>query len=326
MTSDILDDDHSPTRNTTSSAGRAGAPAWADLLESALHPDWGTVDGDLRQFLSRLRGLEDIPDGQGAGLVWILWIGTATAVILARRSSHGPWLSFRRPAVDPVRVSPVAIPSPSAPGPWVRHDAATPGCLAGEALSGDPAARNASSWRSSRTSAWWCGAVAAAAAGQVRLDGRRAVGLGRLLYGFRDAGWRFPDEAHLRAFLVKLIAIGSSTSSGGTGRPPRARPARAIWLAGRRARLEAPPPQRAAQADELGADAVRSAPRRIARSSSSGSGTSAGRDRDPDRPARGQRAPHPLRPGAGSRSRPIARPGGRASPPDRTGPGTGVVT
>jgi RNA polymerase sigma-70 factor (ECF subfamily) len=25
-----------------------------------------------------------------------------------------------------------------------------------------------------------------------------------LLRGFRDAGWRFPDEAHLRAFLVKL--------------------------------------------------------------------------------------------------------------------------
>ena len=115
MTSDILDDDHSPTRNTTSSAGRAGAPAWADLLESALHPDWGTVDGDLRQFLSRLRGLEDIPDGQGAGLVWILWIGTATAVILARRSSHGPWLSFRRPAVDPVRVS---RRHPLPVGPW----------------------------------------------------------------------------------------------------------------------------------------------------------------------------------------------------------------
>jgi RNA polymerase sigma-70 factor (ECF subfamily) len=25
-----------------------------------------------------------------------------------------------------------------------------------------------------------------------------------LLHGFREAGWRFPDEAHLRAFLVKL--------------------------------------------------------------------------------------------------------------------------
>jgi hypothetical protein len=91
------------------------APAWADILESALHPDWEAVDGELRQFLSRLGDLDRTAVGQEAGSVWLLWIGAATTLFLVRRASHGPRLSYRRAAPWPVGVSgrhPVPV------GPW----------------------------------------------------------------------------------------------------------------------------------------------------------------------------------------------------------------
>jgi RNA polymerase sigma factor (sigma-70 family) len=73
-----------------------------------------------------------------------------------------------------------------------------------------------------------------------------------LLSGFREAGWRFPDEAHLRAFLVKLTrhrfidrfrrhrtAIARECPLGAI--PPAQEP---------RSRL--PSPSELVQADELG--------------------------------------------------------------------------
>jgi hypothetical protein len=89
--------------------------AWADILDSALHPDWEAVDGELRQFLSRLGDLNGTVVGQGAGHAWLLWIGAATTIILARRASHGRWLSFRGPA--PWRVG-ISGGPPVPVGPW----------------------------------------------------------------------------------------------------------------------------------------------------------------------------------------------------------------
>jgi hypothetical protein len=89
------------------------APAWANLLEGALHLDWDVVDGELRQFLSGLGGLAQHPDGYGARPTWPLWIGAATALLLARRAG------WRR--LSPRPVQGVLWESPRRPvpvGPW----------------------------------------------------------------------------------------------------------------------------------------------------------------------------------------------------------------
>jgi hypothetical protein len=98
----------------------APALCWGDVLEGALHPDWDAVDGELRQFLSRLRRLAETPDGYGMGASWAVWIGAASAMILASRAARGPQRLFRRraPAVvwalprDPAPVSPWPMGAP----------------------------------------------------------------------------------------------------------------------------------------------------------------------------------------------------------------------
>ncbi len=89
--------------------------AWADILESALHPDWEAVDGDLRQFLSRLIDLDRSAVGHGEGPEWLLCIGFATTLILASRSSHGRWSWICRAAPWSAGVS---GRHPFPVGPW----------------------------------------------------------------------------------------------------------------------------------------------------------------------------------------------------------------
>jgi hypothetical protein len=90
-------------------------PAWANLLEGALHADWEVIDGELRQFLSGLGGLAQHTNESGAGLTWPLWTGVATALLLARRATYVPRRLFRRPVLGALRAStrrPVPV------GPW----------------------------------------------------------------------------------------------------------------------------------------------------------------------------------------------------------------
>jgi len=96
--------------------GAATAQSWGDLLVRALQPDWEAVDGQLRQFLSRLGGLADAPVGVGAGPSWPLWIAAATALILVHRASRSPRRLFRRPVPGAVLLTsrhPVPVG-----GPW----------------------------------------------------------------------------------------------------------------------------------------------------------------------------------------------------------------
>jgi hypothetical protein len=112
---DLHSDVDSPLAIVADPAHGGHAPAWADILDSALHPDWEAVDGELRQFLSRLGDLDRAAIRQGAGPAWLLWIGAATTTILARRASQGRWLLFRRVAPWPAGVS-GRHPVPD--GPW----------------------------------------------------------------------------------------------------------------------------------------------------------------------------------------------------------------
>jgi hypothetical protein len=90
------------------------APTWANLLEGTLHSDWEAVDGELRHFLAGLGGLTQHTNEHGAWPTWPLWIGAATALLLARRASYGCRRLFRRPQralwASPRRPVPV--------GPW----------------------------------------------------------------------------------------------------------------------------------------------------------------------------------------------------------------
>jgi hypothetical protein len=69
----------------------------------------------LRRFLSRLGGLGEVADGQGTGPAWLLWIGTATAVIMVSRTVYGPRQSFPRRAAGTVSA---AARRPIPVGPW----------------------------------------------------------------------------------------------------------------------------------------------------------------------------------------------------------------
>jgi hypothetical protein len=96
-------------------ASDGGGPAWANLLQGALHADWEVVNGELRQFLSGLGGLVQHTDESGAGPTWPVWIGVATALLLARRASYVRRRLFRRPVPGALWVS----PRPPVPvGPW----------------------------------------------------------------------------------------------------------------------------------------------------------------------------------------------------------------
>jgi hypothetical protein len=89
---------------------------WADLLDGAIHADWEAFDGELRQFLARLGGLADSQEGRSlSGPAWPFWICAATAVLVARRASHGRWRLFGRPVTGKIRGSgdrPIPV------GPW----------------------------------------------------------------------------------------------------------------------------------------------------------------------------------------------------------------
>jgi hypothetical protein len=93
----------------------APARAWADILDGTLRPEWEAVDGELQQFLSWLSGSADHPDAPGTGPAWPLWIGTATAVLLARRVSYGRPRLFRRQAPGTIWIS---ARRPIPVGPW----------------------------------------------------------------------------------------------------------------------------------------------------------------------------------------------------------------
>jgi hypothetical protein len=91
------------------------APAWADILDGTLRPEWEAVDGELQQFLSWLSGSADQPDGPGTGPAWPFWIGATTAVLLARRVWYGRPRLFRRQAPGTIWVS---ARRPIPVGPW----------------------------------------------------------------------------------------------------------------------------------------------------------------------------------------------------------------
>ena len=74
----------------------AAAPAWAELLDGALNPDWEAIDQEMRRFLSGIGGLTDHSGEWGVGEAWLLWIGAAAALSLAHRASEGPRRFFRR--------------------------------------------------------------------------------------------------------------------------------------------------------------------------------------------------------------------------------------
>jgi hypothetical protein len=54
-------------------------PGWADLLDGAASFDWEMLDRELRQFLSRVSGRPDAPDGCGVGMTWQFWLGVLAA-------------------------------------------------------------------------------------------------------------------------------------------------------------------------------------------------------------------------------------------------------
>ncbi len=130
-----------------------------------------------------------------------------------------------------------------------------------------------------------------------------------LLRGFREAGWRFADVDHLRGFLFvatrnRLIdRIRQHQQAVDREDPPRRRPTSTSSC---RPRSRAP--ARSPRRTSSGNGSWPSAPPSTARSSGSGGRAFPGRDRRPDRPAPGQRPPHPPQP------RPAT--GLRAGPPE----------
>jgi hypothetical protein len=104
-----------PPLPSAATAREALELARANLLEGALHSEWETVDRELRQFLTQLDVLPDIPAGHEAGTTWLVWIGAATVLILTRTSSYGPGRFFRRPVPVPVGAS---SRHPMPVGPW----------------------------------------------------------------------------------------------------------------------------------------------------------------------------------------------------------------
>jgi hypothetical protein len=93
----------------------ASSPAWAGLIDGALHSDWEGVDGELRQFLARLGGLSATPDGPETRPTWPLWIAATAALLLARRGSFGPRRLFGRPVPGSAWAS---ARRPIPVGPW----------------------------------------------------------------------------------------------------------------------------------------------------------------------------------------------------------------
>ena len=93
----------------------ARSPAWAELLEGALSPDWKSIDREMRWFLAGIGGLADASEVRGAGQSWLVWIGAATALFLAHRAGYGPGRMFRRAGPGLVRV---AAHHPLPVGPW----------------------------------------------------------------------------------------------------------------------------------------------------------------------------------------------------------------
>lgn len=104
-----------PTQLPLAATSDREAPAWGDLVEGALHPDWDALDGELRRLLARLGGLAHGPDDHSAWPSWAFWIGAATAMILARRALHGPRRLFRRPILRQGRAR-IRLTGPV--GPW----------------------------------------------------------------------------------------------------------------------------------------------------------------------------------------------------------------
>jgi hypothetical protein len=96
------------------SDGGVSSPTWADLIDGARRSDWEGIDGDLRQFLARLGGLNNTKDGPGSGPAWPLWIAATAALLLARRASYDPRRWFLRPVATAWASGHGRVPV----GPW----------------------------------------------------------------------------------------------------------------------------------------------------------------------------------------------------------------
>ena len=99
---------------TAAETGSESSP-WGQLLDGARHADWEAVDGELRQFLARLGGLAEAPDGYSSPTTWPWFLGVATALVAARRGSIRRRGLFRRAAP---RESGTSSHRPIPVGPW----------------------------------------------------------------------------------------------------------------------------------------------------------------------------------------------------------------
>src|SRR5262249_50155390 len=70
-------------------AHEARSPAWAELLEGPLSPDWESIDREMRRFLAGIGGLADTSEVREAGQSWLYWFVAATALFSAQRA-RGP--------------------------------------------------------------------------------------------------------------------------------------------------------------------------------------------------------------------------------------------
>jgi hypothetical protein len=109
------DEAHAFTIVSATAVREPPSPAWAELLDGALKPDWESIDREMRRFLADIGGLADTPEGREAGEAWLLWIGAATSLFLAHRAWYGPRRFFRRAGSLAAGV-PTRHPVPV--GPW----------------------------------------------------------------------------------------------------------------------------------------------------------------------------------------------------------------
>lgn len=98
-----------------SAAAAARGQDLADLLEGALHPDWDSVDRELRDFLAELGGMATDAREPRAQPRWLIWVGAAAALLLTRRTWYRPRRFFDRPVRGAPRISAHGTVSV---GPW----------------------------------------------------------------------------------------------------------------------------------------------------------------------------------------------------------------
>ena len=182
--------------------GETLSPVWADVLDGSLRSDWEAVDAELRQFLVRFGVLAEGPSGREPGPVWRLWIAAAVVLLVAGRRYSCSRRLFRSRARRGLG-RPIRAHRSLAPGSAMTHEPLD--SLLEKLCSGDPAAAE-SVFRTFEPYLRMVVRKKLPARLRAKFDSMDIVQSvwADLLCGFREAGWRFPDEAHLRAFLVKL--------------------------------------------------------------------------------------------------------------------------